>query len=285
MGCKRNLLALSIALLALLAGACAPDTSEEDARTAAQAEEWAGLQQAKADLDAKRQELSELKAMIAGGMPEEEGEADGGGEEAPAEGEGGAKGEGGAEGEVEDTMTPEEKLATLQEAVDTGAGEFIGRLADFLNSQDLYEGQELTEVQRAAFDMKASEDVLVAQEYIDKAGNYQKAIDIYTSSLLADPTSEILLEAKAKAEDLRYMTEERFATVKKKMTQDEVRDLLGTPKPVNVREYEDRGIIAWFYPKEDRGRAAGVYFRERKDVWTVYNLDYDAVKADEEKEG
>ena len=72
---------------------------------------------------------------------------------------------------------------------------FTGQLADFINSQEIYEGEPLTEVQRAAFDMKADEDILVAKEYIEKAGNYQKAIDIYSTALLADPESEKLLAA------------------------------------------------------------------------------------------
>ena len=160
---------------------------------------------------------------------------------------------------------------------------FTGQLAGFINSQEIYEGEPLTEIQRAAFDMKDDEDILVAKEYIEKAGNYQKAIDIYTTALLADPTSEKLMAAKAEAEAMRYMTEERFAAAKKGMTRDEVRALLGTPKPTNVREFE-KGVIGWFYPKEEPRTAAGVYFREKKGVYVVYSADFDAIKADSDEE-
>ena len=144
-------------------------------------------------------------------------------------------------------------------------------------------GEPLTEIQRAAFDMKAGEDILVAKEYIEKAGNYQKAIDIYTTALLADPESEKLQAAKAEAEAMRYMTEERFAAAKKGMTREEVRAALGTPKPSNVREFE-KGVIGWFYPKEEPRTAAGVYFREKKGVYVVYSADFDAIKADSDEE-
>jgi hypothetical protein len=268
----RNLLALATVLL-LTCGllACAPPAEEADPE-AAQAAAWAKLQEAKANLDAKRQELADLRAEIAGGDEEDS---------AAAGGEGDA-GEG-----ADAAESPEARLAALEPEVVTLGEEFIAQVIEFINSQDLYEGQELTEIQRAAFDLKAQEDVLVAQEYIDKAGNYQKAIDIYTTSLIADPDSEILKEARERAEELRYMTQERFAAAKKGMTEAEVREALGTPQPINVREYPERGVTAWFYPKAGRKAAAGVYYRKQGGVLKVYNVDFDAVAAEEgdEEEG
>ena len=270
MRCARTLSALSISLLAVLSlSACGPQEAKDD-QAAVQAEAWASLQQAKADLDAQRQELAELRDRLAAAAEAPEGEA------APA-------GEG-EEGEAGDAAPPtEEQLAELREKVDKMAADFTGQVAEFINSQEIYEGEPLTEIQRAAFDMKAGEDILVAQEYIDKAGNYQKAIDIYNTALLADPESEILLAAKAEAEELRYMTEERFAEVKKGMPREEVKKLLGTPMPVNVREFEEGKVIGWFYPKEEPRTAAGVYFRQKKGEFVVYSSDFEAIKADEEE--
>ncbi len=265
MRCARTLSALIISLLAvLLLSACAAETEEDD-QAAVQAAAWASLQQAKSDLDAKRQELGELRARLAGELPE--------GEAAPAEGE----------GEAEAAIPTEDEVATLQQAVDKMAGNFTGQVAEFINTQEIYEGEPLTEIQRAAFDMKAGEDILVAQEYIDKAGNYQKAIDIYATALMADPDSEKLKAAKAEAETLRHMTEERFSTVKKGMSRDEVRALLGTPKPINVREFENGKVLGWFYPKEEPRTAAGIYYRKKKGEFVVYSFDFDAIKADEEE--
>ena len=76
------------------------------------------------------------------------------------------------------------------------------------------------------------------------------------------------------------MTEERFAQVKKKMTRDEVREILGQVMLSNLREYPERGVIGWFYRKEDGG-AAAVYFREKRkgdDNWVVYDTNFNAVK-------
>jgi outer membrane protein assembly factor BamE (lipoprotein component of BamABCDE complex) len=93
-----------------------------------------------------------------------------------------------------------------------------------------------------------------------------------------DPDNEKLAAAIAEAEAFRYMTKERLATVKKNMTQKEVRALLGTPKVQNVREF-DQGVIGWFYPKEEPNTASAVFFRERKGVLKVYKTDFEAVKS------
>lgn len=263
----RNLSILAILLLAALAfAACAPQTEEPDP-AAVEAEAIAALKEAKAELDAKRQELRELRERIASGEVAD----DAGDASEPTEGE-------------EAAASPEEQLEDLSEEVNRLGEKFNEQLIEFINSQELYEGQEFTENQRIAFNMKADEDILVAQEYIDKAGNYQKALDIYTTALLADPGNEKLMAAKAKTEELRYMTEERFDQVKKNMTQPEVRKLLGTPQTRNVRDYGN-GVTAWFYPREESGYAAGIFFRERGGELKVYDMKFEAVTPDEPQEG
>jgi hypothetical protein len=229
----------------------------------------------KAELDAKRAELQTVEEAIA--QAPEEGEEEAETEAADAEGEG----EAGEEG-AEAPPSPEEQAEQLHQEISELDQEFYGRLIDYINSLELVEGQELTEQQRQAFNWKAEEDILVAQEYIDKGGDYRKAIDIYTTALLSDPENEMLLAAKARAEELRYMNEERFGQVEKGMTQDEVRGLLGIPKRMNIREFEN-GIIGWFYPKEEPRTAAGVFFQEKKGELQVYKTDYEAVKADDEE--
>lgn len=86
-------------------------------------------------------------------------------------------------------------------------------------------------------------------------------------------------DGEAPAEPPRYVTQEAFEAVKKGMTPDEVRQVLGAPRPANVKNYEDRGAVAWFYPTDDQGRAAAVYFQNRKnDGQKVYETDFEAVR-------
>ena len=272
----RNLSAF-MAVLVLGCGliACESGPTPEELQAAQNAEAWAQLQQQKSDLDAKRQELLDARDQLAAAGSEEAEES--------------SEGEEGAEGEGEAPMTAEELQAKAEELQgevnDLGDG-FMSALAEFINNQGLVEGAELTEVQRAAFDMKASEDILVAKEYIDKGGDYQRAIEIYTTSLIFDPTNELLLAAKAEAEELRYMTEERFEQVKKGMSSEEVRALLGIPKASNLQTF-DNGVVGWFYPKDPAiavRAAAGVYFEEKKGELEVYKADYNAIKGESQEE-
>lgn len=258
----KKIFVLSVALLATIGIVGCAGTNEEELAAAAEAEQWAAVEQAKADLDAKRQELRDLRARVA--------EA---GDSAAAE----------AEAEVDEAGEDlEAQVEEVQKELDEMSTAFTSQLIDYINSQEILEGAELTPNQRQAFDWKSEEDMLVAQEYIDRAGDYQKAIDIYTTALLADPGNEKILAAKEKAEELRYMTEDRFAQIKKGMTPEQVREALGTPHRMNVREFED-GITGWFYPKQDPPRsAAGVYFQKKRDKLTVYRAEYDAIKGGDE---
>ena len=258
----RMVFALPTVVLALFALLGCESTTEEDLKAAKTAEDWAAIGQAKAELDAKRAELAELHERIAAPPAEEAagGEAETEGAEAPP--------------------SPEE-LAALAESTQEDlyklSDAFGARLVEFINDQGISVGGELTEMQAEAISMKSDLDIDLAQSYID-GGEYQRAIDIYNQALTLDPNSEKLAAAIASAETLRYMTEERLATVKKNMTEDEVRDLLGTPKVHNVREF-DGGVIGWFYPKEEPNTAAAVFFREKKGALKVYKTDFEAVKA------
>ncbi len=263
----RKLFALPGVALALLASlACGP-TTEVDEQAVKAAEDWAWLEQAKADLDGKRTELAELRARIDG--------------ESPGEEDAGTESEGAAGESTEEAPSPEELTAqadALQEEIYGLADSFGGRLVQFINDQNISVKSERTEIQKQAFRMQSDENIELAREYIGKGGEYQRAIDIYNQALISDPNNEKLAAAKAEAEALRYMTEERLAEVKKNMTEREVRNLLGTPKSQNVREF-DGGVIGWFYPKEEPNTAAAVFFREKKGELKVYKIDFEAVKS------
>ena len=63
-------------------------------------------------------------------------------------------------------MTPEEmeaKSTALQEEINGLSDDFGAKLVEFLNSQDMTVGSELTDVQKQAFGFKIEEDILVAQ--------------------------------------------------------------------------------------------------------------------------
>ncbi len=267
----RQLLALSGVALALFVLLGCEGTSEVDEQAAKTAEEWAWLEQAKTEIDGKRAELAEVKDQIAAGP-----EAAAAGPEAAAAGPEG-EGEEGAEA----PPSPEELAAQadgLQQEVYGLADAFGSRLAQFINDQQISVGGELTEVQTGAIRMKSDEDIELARDYIERGGEYQRALDIYAQALTFDPDYDKLLAAKADAEARRYMTEERLAEVKKNMTEGEVRTLLGTPKSQNVRDFE-QGVVGWFYPKEEPNTAAAVFFKEKKGEFKVYKTDFEAVKA------
>ncbi|MEO1366396.1 MAG: hypothetical protein AAFX50_04405 [Acidobacteriota bacterium] len=251
-------------MLVACSGGEGEDSAEQDNA------QWNEIQSLKSQLDANRAELQDLRDQLAAADAAEP-------EEAPAE-----DAEGGDDAAAP-AMTPEELQAKIDEmgsAISAETDALYGRVVDLINNSGLVEGAELTPDQQKAFGLKADIDIIYAQEYIDRGGDYQRAIDIYSQALRSDPTNEKLLNAKAEAERLQHMDEERFSAVKKGMTQAEVRGLLGTVKNTNVREFTEQNRIGWFYRKEDGG-AAGVYFREKtqgSDDWIVEISDFDAIK-------
>lgn len=257
-----------VVLMVLAASGCAP--GRQGADNGARQAEWESLAESHEALSAKRQELRELRERIAAG-PEtvEEGET----------------GEGGISPE-ELHLRLQEQVGEIEEEVTGMADQFMIQLVGFINADPIIEGEEPTEIQLAAIRMKSDEDIELAQEYIDKGGDYRRAIDIYNAALSADPEYERLAELLGLAEEMRYMDEERFAEVRKAMTQDEVRAVLGQVYHRNIRDFEKEGVVGWFYPKEGGG-AAAVFFREdrRSGQLRVYNSDYNAVKTTEVEEG
>jgi outer membrane protein assembly factor BamE (lipoprotein component of BamABCDE complex) len=75
------------------------------------------------------------------------------------------------------------------------------------------------------------------------------------------------------------MTEERFAAVKKGMSENEVVAAIGRPLTRNIKDYPAKKITAWFYPKDDEGNAAGVFYQKKGDQDVVYKADFNFVKA------
>jgi tetratricopeptide (TPR) repeat protein len=227
--------------------------------------EWAWLVENKAKLDSLRQEVTELEESIKAAPTEEEGET-----------------EGEEEGAVS-VADLEQQLDGRQAEAETLADTLMQRLVGYLNAEPMIEGEPLTESQLAAIRMKSDEDMVLAREYIQKGGDYRRAIDIYQTALQLDPENDELMAALESAKEDRYVSEEKFAAVKNGMTQDEVRTALGPVNLHNIREYPDRNVEAWFYPTAERGYAAAVWFRENKKSGdqVVYQLKYDAVSPEQ----
>lgn len=250
--------------------ACGPGEPKVDPEVEAA---WTWLEENKQKLDEMRAELAEVQEMIANPPADDAMTTDG-------EGDGEGEGEEGAE-----PMPTAEELAAKAEELDksiTGlADEFGGQLAAFLNDprNQMIEGEPLTERQMTAVQMKSSEDIELAREYVDKGGDYRRAIDILSKALELDPDNEALSTALADAEANRYMSEERFALAEEGMNKAQIREVLGQVNLRNVRPYEDKGVEAWFYATAEGGAAAAVWFRENKKSgeWVVYELKYDAV--------
>jgi outer membrane protein assembly factor BamE (lipoprotein component of BamABCDE complex) len=251
---RRRVWTAVAAVLALALAGC-PSGPTEDPLEA----EWAVVQEAKAALDAKRQELADLEALAA--APVEE----------PAEGE-----------EAVEPVDYTAQIDVLREEVTTMGDAFMGQVVGFLNADPMLADAEPTERQLAAIRLKSSEDLLVARQWIGEGGDYRQAIQIYENSLRLDPDNADLLAALSDAQEKRFMSEERFAAAKKGMSEEAIREALGTPLHHNVKSYEDRGVTAWFYPTSEDGAAAAVWFRPNDAGESVcYLVKYEAVPGRE----
>jgi hypothetical protein len=158
------------------------------------------------------------------------------------------------------------------------AAELNRRLVELINADPPVQGEPLTGRQQAAIRMKSDEDIRLARQFIAQGGDYQRAIDIYEEALLVDPGNAQLREELKQAAARRYMTRETFVQIKEGMDQQEVRHLLGQPNLHNVRNYPDRDVVGWFYPKDRSGAAAAVWFHDDGGRLTVYLLDFDALQ-------
>ena len=254
-----------VLLVALILVACGP--SGPSKQELALQEEFEALQEMQAELNGKRQELADLKMELVAAVVEEvEAETEAGEEEA-----------------VEEEVDLASAIVALEEEVAAMTDEYGGRLVDALNANPMIEGEELTEMQRTLIIIKSFDDIPLASEWIEKGGDYKRAIEIYNTALLIDPDNEKVMAALAEAEIARYMRAELFEQAKKGMTQEQIRAILGQVNLHNIREYPDRGVVAWFYPTSEEGDAAAVWFRENKKTGELeaYQIKFEEVSVGE----
>ena len=229
------LVLLLAALVALACGGSTPPQLSEAQRRA-----WGELQRLRRELGRERAELATQRARLAG--------------------------DGAAEGARRDTPRDSERLALergvaeRQRTVSALSQRYGSRLVAFIDSFGALETGPSAPERRGAIRMKSDEDMAVAAEWIERGGDYRRAIEIYETQRRLDPEYAALAAALRRAREMRRVSAERFAAVENGMTQAQVRAVLG---PVNlrlVRSFPERGVEAWLYPQEQGGTAA-VYFR------------------------
>ena len=132
----------------------------------------------------------------------------------------------------------------------------------------------------SALEIYSEEAMIVAADIVLKSGDYKKAIDhlasaegLYTQSGLAP--YQPLTDRISELDDWRFITQERFDAVKKSMTKEEVKELVGVPYYQNIKVDEKRGVEMWLYRKREGG-AAAISFKIKDGK--VYHMNFDAVK-------
>ncbi len=249
-------------------------SGQEAARTA----EWRWLQQTKKDLDGERDRLAAERraSQAAAAVTATPGPGPAG---APSQPSGQPTTATSAPAAPPPTPAAAE-LAARERQVEALTEELNRRLVDFINADPPVAGEPLSERQRQALRMRSDEDIRTARQYIEDGGDYLRAFEILRSALIVDPDNPRLREEIERARTRRYMTRLRFDQVKEGMTAEDVRALLGSPNPKDVRAYPDKGVLAWFYPKDPAGSAAAVWFERRPEGGhSVYEVDFDAVAA------
>lgn len=189
-----------------------------------------------------------------------------------------------AEGAVQAPQAP--ATAELRREVERRADELSRHLVAFLNDDPPREKEPLSPRQAQAIRWKSEEDIHLARGYVERGGDFRRAEDILEAALALDPGHAELRAELERTRAARFVSPERFSQVKTGMSPDEVRAILGAPNPHNVREYLEsgpgRGVIGWFYPKDDRGAAAGVWFTKERGEPSVYRTDFSAIQPEGE---
>jgi hypothetical protein len=253
---RRRTTAAIVVILVMLAGAggCR-DTAAARAQQA-RAREWTALQLDEQKLDAERAALAQMRGRLASAPIAADGTPIRGTDAALAR-----------------------DVAARENDLRARASSLGDRLVRYLAALDRSRGNDDPEWKQAVR-LKSDEDLAVAQEWIDRGGDYRRAIEILETQRALDPDYPRLEQALARARDMRFVTPERFARVQEGMTPVDVRAALG---PVNLREVLRRPaerLEAWYYPKRAGGKAA-VYFRydDTKRGFVVYQTELAAGAA------
>jgi outer membrane murein-binding lipoprotein Lpp/outer membrane protein assembly factor BamE (lipoprotein component of BamABCDE complex) len=241
-----------------LVNGCSRGPSEEELKQAELAEQFATitqlyetLTQTRADLESAQSSLAEIEALAERERSEEQ------------------------QAMMEELPAQIEELTASQDAT---FEEMQAELAEYLNVA-LNDFPDSPDTARA-LGIYSEEAIIVAYDIVQKSGDYKKAIDhlasaenLFEQSGLA--TYQPLVDHISELDDWRYITQERFDSVKKNMTKEEVKVLVGVPYYQNIKIDDKRGVEMWLYRKRGGG-AAAISFRTKTDK--VYHMNFDAVK-------
>jgi outer membrane murein-binding lipoprotein Lpp len=240
----------------VLAGGCSSGPSEEELALAAMQEQaqaintaYETLTQQRAELDAAETAIAEIEGISKRSRTDEQNQ------------------------QLEELTA---KLPELQESIDTGYNDVQEKLADylFLALNDFPEAPETQEGLR----IYADEAIFNAEDTVTKSGNYNKGMETmitakeYYVAIGLEPLP-MLVDKIAEYEDWRFITKERFDQVKRNMTPDEVKEVVGVPYYKNIRENPNK-TITWIYGRREGGAAAITFNTKGK----VYHTNFDAVK-------
>jgi hypothetical protein len=245
-----------VAVLGLVQG-CSRGPSEEELKLAAFQEQSAALEVAynalmemRAETDVAEAALVELQAIPENKLTDEQ------------------------KVELEELATGIESSVGAKE---TAFEEVQGLLADYLNVgiNEFPESQETAD----ALLIYADEAILVADDMVEKSGDYKKAMDHLSTAEgyfeAAGLTPYHPMVAKiAELDDWRFITQERFDQVKKGMTKEEVVAAVGQVYFRNIQENQEKGVESWLYKKREGG-AAAFYFKMR--TGKAYDKNWEAV--------
>jgi len=249
---------IAVCVVAGLLSGCSRGPSEEELKLAQLEEQLATLQQQYADLQQARDDLAaaevalvEIEAVKERDRTEEQ------------------------KAELEVLPTTIEELAAAKDLAFDAAQ---ATLADFLNlALNEFPDHPAT---AQGLNLYSDEAIMIAGETVIQSGDYKKAtsqldaaVSYYESIGL--PPYQPLVDELAALDEMRFITQERFDEVKKNMTKDEVKEIVGVPYYQNIQLDEKRGVETWLYRKREGG-AAAVYFRMKTDK--AYDKNWDAVK-------
>jgi hypothetical protein len=247
---RSRFLPYGIAILVVfgLVSGCSRGPSEEELAQAAFEEQLATLQQQYEELQQARADLAASEAILT---------------------------------EIEAVAELEALPAAIVEqgtARDAAYDAVQATLADFLNIA-LNEFPEHPATEQG-LNLYSDEAILIAQDTVIKAGDYKKAINQLDAAnsyydSIGLPPYQPLVDKMAELDDMRFITQERFDLVKKNMTMDEVKEVVGVPYYQNIQVDEKRKVETWLYRKREGG-AAAVYFKTTNNK--AYNKNFEAVK-------
>jgi hypothetical protein len=171
--------------------------------------------------------------------------------------------------------------ATIEEqgaARDTAYEVVQATLADFLNvALNDFPDHPAT---AQGLNLYSDEAILIAEDTVAMSGDYRKAMNQLDSASsyydsIGLPPYQPLIDRIASIDEMRFITQERFELVKKNMTMDDVKEIVGVPYYQNIQVDEKRKVETWLYRKREGG-AAGIYFKTTNNK--VYNKNFEAVK-------